>query len=430
MEKEIIAMSKKELKRLGVIQQVVGKKIRQAEAASLLGLSERQVKRLVQAYRSDGASGLVSKRRGKPSNRRISAEEKAHCLALVSHHYRDFGPTLAAEYLASNHGFPYSVETLRGWMSEAGWWSPKKARRAHPHPPRQRRARLGELIQIDGSPHDWFEDRGPQCCLIAFIDDATSRVMQARCVPVESSRAYLAVLREYVKTFGLPAAIYSDRHSIFTKHDPEDREPTQFGRALDTLNIEAIQANSPQAKGRVERLFQTLQDRLVKALRLSGISDCDAANAFLETWLLSHNDRFAVSAALPEDAHHPWEGAQEQLDRICSVHHERILSKDLVLSFRGQRFIVQTHAGTPRYALQKKKVIVCEHLDGRIELLNGSESLPYRLFDERCESVSVVDSKALNNRVDDTVKKRIRQPHKPATDHPWRKYPATSPTLP
>lgn len=311
MEEGIIAMSKKELTRLEVVQRVIGKRMRHAEAASQLSLSVRQLKRLVRAVREEGAAGLVSKRRGHPSSRRIGEDEKAHCLALVRAHYPDFGPTLAAEYLESEHGFPYSVETLRGWMTEAGLWAPKKAGRTRAHPPRERRPRLGELIQIDGSPHDWFEGRGPKCCLIAFIDDATSRLMRARFVPVESTRAYMAVLKEYVTGFGVPVAAYSDRHSIFTKHDPEDLEPTQFERALGELGVEAIQANSPQAKGRVERLFQTLQDRLAKAMRLAGIADTEAANIFLQTYLPQHNARFAVSPREAEDAHQTWSGEKE-----------------------------------------------------------------------------------------------------------------------
>ncbi len=426
MEEGDITMSKKELTRYEIVRRVIDKRMRQAEAASRLGVTERQVKRLVRAVREEGATGLVSKRRGRPSNRRIGEDEKAYCLDLMRARYADFGPTLAAEYLADEHGFPYSVETLRGWMAEAGLWAPKKAGRTRAHPPRERRARLGELVQIDGSPHDWFEGRSPKCCLIAFIDDATSGLMRARFVPVESTRAYLAVLKDYVTESGIPAAIYSDRHSIFTKHDPEDLEPTQFERALGALGIEPIQANSPQAKGRVERVFQTLQDRLVKAMRLAGIGNIEAANIFLETWLPKHNTRFAVSSRDPENAHQPWAGGEEALCRICAIHHERTLSKDLVLSFRGQRYIVQTHDGNPRYNLRKAKVTVHEHLDDRIELLSGVESLPFRLFDEQNERMPPACDKSLNERVDQAVGRRNVKT-KPARNHPWRRYPESPP---
>ena len=420
-------MSEKELTRLEIVRRGIDKRMRQAEAASRLGLCVRHVKRLVRAVREEGAAGLVSKRRGRPSNRRILDAEKAYCIELVRERYADFGPTLAAEYLAGEHGFLYSVETLRGWMVEAGLWAPKKAGRARTHPPRERRPRLGELVQIDGSPHDWFEGRAPKCCLIAFIDDATSRLMRARFVPVESTRAYLSVLKDYVTEFGIPVAVYSDRHSIFTKHDPEDMEPTQLERALGALGIESIQANSPQAKGRVERVFQTLQDRLVKAMRLGGIDNIESANIFLETWLPKHNARFAVSPRDTEDAHQPWTEGEEALCRVCALHHERTLSKDLALSFRWQRYIVQTHDGSPRYSLRKTKVIVHEHLDGRIELLSEAESLPYRRFDEQRDRPPPACDKSLNERVNQAISRRNAQPTKPARNHPWRRYPEAPP---
>jgi hypothetical protein len=198
-----------------------------------------------------------------PSNRTIAQAERERVLHLVAQRYADFGPRLAAEYLAEHHGFGHSPETLRGWMIAAGLWKPKRVRARQVHGPRERRCTLGELVQIDGSPHAWFEARSPRCCLVAFIDDATGQLMQARFYPVESTAAYLDSLQRYVTQHGRPLALYSDRHSIFTKHDPEDPQPTQFERALGQLNIESILAYTPQAKGRVERLFQTLQDRLV-----------------------------------------------------------------------------------------------------------------------------------------------------------------------
>jgi hypothetical protein len=239
------------------------------------------VKRLVGAHRNAGAAGLVSRRRGRPSNRRITQAEREQVLAIVRTHYADFGPTLAAEYLAGYHRFERSVETLRGWMIEEGLWKPKRQRRQRPFQLRERRAGVGELVQIDGSPHAWFEQRGPRCTLIVFVDDATGRVQYAQFVPAETTRAYLLALRSYLSRYGRPLALYSDRHTIFTKHDPEDPTPTQFERAAKALGIESILALSPQAKGGVERSFQTMQDRLVKALRLAEINTLEAANALL-----------------------------------------------------------------------------------------------------------------------------------------------------
>ena len=422
MQGDVLAMSRKELTRLEVVQAVEARRMRQCEAAARLGLSVRQIKRLVRAYRCEGAAGLLSRRRGRPSNRRVSAQEREHFLGLLRAHYRDFGPTLAAEYLSAHHGFTRSAETLRGWMIGAGLWEAKKARRKRAHPARERRPHFGELIQIDGSPHDWFEGRAPRCCLIGFIDDATSALLWARFVGVESTRAYLAALGGYVARYGVPGACYSDRHSIFTKHDPEDLVPTQLERALGALGCEAIQATTPQAKGRIERVFQTLQDRLVKAMRLGGIASLEAGNTFLDAYLPEHNARFAQPPRAPEDAHLAWQGSAEALSRICAVHHERTLSRNLILSFRGQRYIVLVTEDRPRYRLRERRITVCEHLDGRIELLNAAESLPYRVFDDRCERPAPADEKMLNERVDKAMSQRPPPPAwKPPKSHPWKR---------
>ena len=257
---EVVQMSLKEADRYAVIQQVIQRTMGQSDAALWLNISVRQVKRLTSAIRRDGVQGAVSKRWGVPSNRRISQAVRDQFVGLVRANYSDFGPTLACEYLAAQHGYSGSAETLRGWMIQAGLWKAKRTRVRRIHSPRARRSCLGELVQIDGSPHAWFEDRAPKCCLIAFIDDATTGdLMQACFYPVESTNAYLHSLQCYVSAHGRPLALYSDRHSIFTKHDPEYPAPTQFERAVGELNIESILAYSPQAKGRVERAFQTLQ---------------------------------------------------------------------------------------------------------------------------------------------------------------------------
>jgi hypothetical protein len=207
-------------------------------------------------------------------------------------------------------------------MAQAGLWKVAHGKRGKVHPPRLRRPRMGELIQIDGSPHDWLAGRGPRCTQIAFIDDTTRRVMAAGFVPVESTQAYLSALHAYVGAYGCPAALYSDRHGIFRKYDPED-DGTQFQRAIGSLDIEGTQALTPQAKGRGERLFQTLQDRLVKALRLAGADDLDGANAFLPGYLAGHNARIACTPADLEDAHRPYAGSATELARACALHHRR-----------------------------------------------------------------------------------------------------------
>lgn len=424
---ERIEMSGKEIRRLEVLRQVADGVVSQRAAALALGMSERQVRRLQRRYESEGAAGLVSQRRGKPSNRRYAESIKGAILARVQECYADFGPTLAAEYLR-DQGFDVSKETLRGWLIEVGLWRAAPGRRQRLHPPRPRRPRLGELVQIDGSPHDWFEGRGPRCTLIAFIDDATSQVMHAHFAPVESSQAYLDALQVYVAAYGCPVALYSDRHGIFTKHDPEDDEPTQFQRAITSLQITGIQALTPQAKGRIERLFQTLQDRLVKALRLSGIDDMAAANAFLPAYLAGHNARFAVLPEDAADAHVPYRGDEDSLACICALHYRRKLSKDLVLSFNRQRYILQT-GGQPRYALRGQTVTVAVYPDQRVELLHGAEILPFKIFDP-VQAVAVpVDDKTLNARVDDLLKqRRWSEQSRPAPNHPWRRYPEPPPS--
>jgi transposase len=417
-------MSKKEVGRLEVIQRIIDGAISQVAGAKQLGLSDRQMRRLCRSYEADGVQALVSKKRGRPSNRRLDDALKASVLEALRTRYQGFGPTLATEYL-KHDGHAVSKETVRQWMSEAGLWRIAAGRRSALHPPRQRRPRLGELVQIDGSPHDWLEGRGPRCTLIAFIDDATSQVMAAGFVPVERTQAYLDALHAYVRAYGRPAALYSDRHGIFCKHDPEDVTPTQFQRALATLDIEGIQALTPQAKGRVERLFQTLQDRLVKAMRLAGINDMASANAFLPGYLETHNRRFAVVPTDQDDAHLPYEGDAIGLARTCAIHHRRVLSKDLVLSFRAQRYILQTGAA-PRYALRGCEVTVVSYADGRIELLHGDEVLAYKVFDSPKPINTATDDKELNARVDGILKRRWTEKSRPASNHPWRQYPSAA----
>jgi transposase len=241
----LLTMSGKERERYRLVQAIMERRLTQSRVAERLEVSVRQVKRWVRAVREEGAAGLVSRKRGQPSHRRIDEDEREAVLACVRERYADFGPTLAAEYLRDDHGFARSVETLRQWMIQAQLWKPHRRHKKRVFQRRERRACVGELVQIDGSPHAWLEDRGPRCTLLAFIDDATGRLQYARLAGAETSRGYLHALRAYVSQYGRPVAIYSDRHSIFTKHDPEDPAPTQFERAMRPLDIEPILALSP-----------------------------------------------------------------------------------------------------------------------------------------------------------------------------------------
>ena len=268
----VIQMSDRELTRLRVMIDLSDGRLTLEAAGTLMGIGRRQVFAFVGPLRPV-ADRVVSRKRGRASNRRHGETFRRTVLALVREHYPDFGPTLAAEKLAERHGLRLGVETLRQWMMADGLWIDRRHRLPSPHQPRRRRECLGELVQIDGSEHAWFEDRGPMCTLLAFVDDATSRLMQLRFVASESAFDYFRATRDYLETHGKPVAFYSDKHSIFRVNNGEGGDRvTQFGRALAELNIDIICANSPQAKGRVERAFGTLQDRLVKELRLAGIA--------------------------------------------------------------------------------------------------------------------------------------------------------------
>ena len=417
----IVEMSAKERERLRVIQAVREGRLRQCAAAAQLSLSVRQVKRLCRAFRRRGAAGLVSRKRGRPSNRRIAAVERRRVVQLVARHYADFGPTLAAEYLAERHSYRHSVETLRQWMIEAQLWHAKRATQPRVHQLRERRRCVGELVQIDGSPHAWFEERAPRCSLIIFVDDASGALQYAQFVAVESSRAYLQALHAYVGRYGRPVAFYSDRHSIFTKHDAEDPLPTQFERAVRTLDIEPILALTPQAKGRVERAFQTLQDRLVKALRLEHISSLAAANAYLPRFIAHYNRRFARAPLEARDAHRPPALDAEQLRWICSEQFGRTLARALSCQFRGELYVIDT-AGAPAYHLRGARITVCDPGDTQpLVLLHAGKPLAYRHFAKASlPPLRVADDKTLDQLVDAASgRQRRSSAHKPPPNHPW-----------
>lgn len=397
-----LQMDEKQAKRLGVIEQVRRRTLTQALAAVQLGLSVRQIKRLCKAYKAQGASGLIHQATGRISNAAVDAASKRRWTAQVRQRYSDFGPTLAAEQLRAQ-GFAHSVNALRQWMIEDGLWSTKRPRQQAVHLLRQRRPRVGELIQIDGSPHRWLEQRGPACCLIAFIDDASSRLMAAHFVPTESTWGYLHALQSHITAHGRPLALYSDRHGIFTQHKAHGKAgqvlaPTQFERALLQLDIESILALSPQAKGRVERLFQTLQDRLVKAMRLAGICTLEAANAFLPRYITEHNSRFAVAPASGQDAHRPYAGTPAELARICALHHQRSISAARVVQFESQVLVLRTAQQTAA----AKRVNIVQYEDARLELFVGAQSVQFDRHDWlQTHQRHKADAKQINVQVDD-----------------------------
>ena len=417
-----MTLSRQELDRAGVIEAVAAKRLRQAQAAEQLGVSVRQLKRLVRRYRAGGAEALASRRRGRPSNNRLPEALRVQAVALVREHYGDFGPTLAHEKLTDIHGLACSVETLRQWMIAEELWRPRPRKRARIHQRRVRRPARGELVQIDGSPHAWFEDRAAPCTLIVFIDDATGELLALRFVPAETTQAYMQTLQGYLAAHGRPVALYSDKHSIFRVNHPErDGELTQFSRALKTLDIEAIHANTPQAKGRVERANQTLQDRLVKELRLQGVSDMDTANAFLPAFIRAYNARFAIAPRCDVDAHRDVLHDTEELALILSLHNTRRLSKNLTVQFQRREY--QLRGQGQGYRLRGAAVTVSQAFDGRITILHKGRVMPYRLLAEGQTPAALDDEKSVHLTVDQAKARQATQPRrKPAVDHPWNRF--------
>lgn len=412
---ELLTMSKKEITRLEAMQRIKDKRLTQKEAAGMLSLSVRQVKRLYRAYKAQGAQGLISARRGKPSNHRLAAGVEEEVLNLLKEKYKDFGPTLAHEKLTEVHQLQISRESVRRIMIEEQIWKPKRAKQPAVHQLRERRACIGELVQIDGSDHAWFEERGPKCTLLVYIDDATGQLLELWFVAEETTFAYFEATRHYLERYGKPVAFYSDQHGIFRVNQERPLGTTsgltQFGRAMQELDIQIICANSPQAKGRIERANQTLQDRLVKELRLRGISDMKTANAFLPEFREDYNRRFAV---LPRSSHnaHRCLLKTESLDLILSHQETRTLSKNLTVQFK--HLIYQIQSKRPDYALRHAQVTVCENAQGEVTILYKNQPLAYTIFRKSPRQAEIADSKTLDH--------HIQTPRPPAPDHPWRTY--------
>lgn len=416
MEK-LLTMSANELNRLEIIQRLEEKRLKQKEAAEILGLTVRQVKRLVSKYREQGADGLVSQRRGKASNNQLSAEVKQKGLDLLKGKYRGFGPTLACEKLVEVEGLKISAESTRQIMIAEGLWKARKERKVTVHQMRERRACFGELVQIDGSPHAWFEQRGAVCTLLVAIDDATGKLVGLLFVEQESFHSYAALVQAYFERHGRPVAFYSDKHGVFRVNQPGAglaEAVTQFGRAMQELKIQILCANSPQAKGRVERANQTLQDRLVKEMRLRGISSMEQGNAYLPEFIADFNTRFSVPARSQHDAHRPLTRL-DNLNLILTWQEARIISKNLTIQFKKVVYQIQTDR--PSYALRNAQVTVCEDATGLITILYKTKPLKFTVFHKQERQAEIVDTKNL-----DRVLQNQIEPRKPAPDHPWRKF--------
>lgn len=420
-------MSQKEWGRVEVLWRVKGRQLRLVDAAALLQLSYRQTRRLGRRYRVEGAAGLKHRSAGRRSNRAYPEKFRRNILGLVREKYggavgERFGPTLAAEHLASEDGQRVDAETLRRWMLEEGLWSRERRRRRHRRR-RERKEHFGEMVQMDGSFHAWLEERGPEGCLMDLVDDATNQTL-ARLGQEETIWAAAGALRAWIERYGVPQALYVDWKNLYKRSaNAQERlrgeEPiTQFGRMCAKLGIELIAASSPQAKGRVERVHGTHQDRLVKKLRRQQISTHAAANAYLEAeYLPEHNRRFARSAARPED-YHRRAPCRAKLDKIFRLETERAISDDWVVRYANRFF--QLEPRSEHYAPARGKVLVCEGPEGRVEIEYRGHAVPWREI-PRPGSPSASEARPVIQQAKTPTTPIVRRKWAPPADHPWRK---------
>ena len=412
--KENVQMSIKEAERLGVMKRVDKKILTIRKASEELEISERQTKRIRKRYLKYGAKGLISLKRGRESNRKLPEKIRNKAIDLLKTKYADFGPTLASEKLRERNKIEISAETVRKWLIEEGFWKPKRKKEQRVYQRRTRRSRFGELIQGDGSPHDWFEN-GEKCTLLQFVDDATSQTTVARFAPSETTDNYLALLKEHLEKYGRPLGLYVDKHSVFRVNREELKKGTgitHFGRVVKDLDIELICANSPQAKGRVERKNGVFQDRLVKEMRLAGIKTIEEANAFLPQFLEDINNRFGQEAANPENAHRPLR-SEEDLSKIFARKDTRKLSKDLTFQHQGILYMIQTKSPN---RLRHATVEILSRKGESVEVQYNGIRLEYKKWAETAyEQPKIVDHKEI------AISQWLpRKTIKPGKYHPWR----------
>jgi len=406
---DMIMARQGELKRLHVIQKVLEKVVKQVEAAEILSLSARQIRRIVKRIRIEGERGILHKSRGRPSNRQIPRKIRDKVIQLYRRQYKDFGPTLATEKLLERNGIVISDETLRKWLMETGDW--KKVRRGRRHRQwRERKHHCGEMVQMDGSHHDWFEGRGPRSVLMGYIDDATGRVF-GRFYDYEGTIPAMESFRGYIQKYGLPMSVYLDKHTTYKstgkptiQDELKNTQPlSEFERALKGLGVEVIHANSPQAKGRIERLFGTLQDRLVKEMRLRGIRTIEEANGFLEDYLPWYNRRYGVCPKEKGDLHRPVDRGVK-LEEILCIQTERTLRNDFTVAHNKKLYQIEEK-------VRGTRVIVQERLDGSLVMIYRGQRLSFR----------EITTRPLKEQKEQPVVIRIRKPPVPPLDHPWRR---------
>ena len=410
-------MSEREVEVKSLLDSHLEKRITVQEVAQRLGLSTRQVLRKKRAYKKGGVKALVSKKRGKQSNRAFLDRVKSQVLEIVSSDlFKGFGPTFASEILEKQHSLKVNRETLRLWMIEEGLWKAKQKHTGRVYQQRLRRGRFGSLVQLDGSDHAWFEDRGAKCTLLMAVDDATGKITSARFEKSETTAGYFRLLKSHIEEFGRPMQLYPDKYSVFKVNAKGAKHHiTQFTRGMKELGIEVVCANSPQAKGRIERSFGTHQDRLIKLMRLKGISSIEEANRFLEKYIVEHNGRFSIEAKDPSDAHLPL-NPNHDLRRSLATHSTRKISKNLEINWKNE--VIQIQAPERKNRLAKKSCLVIETLEGELLIEYQGEFLPWnKLGDRPLEEAPVIDSKELQASEEPASSKGK---YKPDRNHPWR----------
>lgn len=412
---ETLSMSKKEIDQISVFEDLNKKIIKQRHAAKLLNLSIRQVKRKLKKYRKLGVKSLIHGNRGRPSNRQLDPALVEEALSLIENHYPDFAPTFASEKLEEIHRIIINRETLRIKMTEAGLWFPKQKRVTH-REWRERKAHLGELVQFDGSPHDWLEGRAPRCTMLAFIDDATSQILHMELAKEETTADSMKVTKAYLEKDGRPLEIYVDRGKVFKVniHNPDGDKITQYRRSLDELFIKTTYARSPEAKGRIERLFGTLQDRLVKELRLKQINTITDANEYIKSeYIKKHNQRFSIKPREPQDFHRTIKGYD--LDEIFTQREDRILTNDFTITYHHQWF--QLTKKQPTLVFPKNVITVKRYLNGKIKFQIRKMKLNFKEIPKPTKKPKPISMQRTNKTCFADRKAWI-----PPVDHPWRKY--------
>jgi transposase-like protein len=406
---DIIMARPKELRHLYVIRKVLDKEMTPVEASEVLSLSSRQIRRIMRRVRLEGDKGVIHKSRGRRSNRRIPDAIREKAIQLYRCQYWDFGPTLASEKLLERHGIGVNDETLRLWLMESGDWEKRRKRRGHRRW-RERKHHLGEMVQMDGSHHDWFEGRGPWCVLMGYIDDATGKVF-GKFYDYEGTIPALDSFRGYMKKHGLPMAVYVDQHTTYKspakvslQDELANRMPlSEFERALEELGVKVIHATSAPAKGRVERLFGTLQDRLVKEMRLRGLRTVKEANDFLKRYLPLYNRRFSVRPQEIGDFHRPLPPGVD-LDSILCITTERTLRNDFTVGHNRKLYQIEDRTCASR-------IMVQEHIDGSIKMVYKGQALRFR----------EIMARPLKEEPSFVPAERVK-PQKPSPHHPWRDF--------